>query len=313
MSTHGPSLSATNFNTTQILANLGDKMFKIALGVISILSLGAGAAAAEEGSWGGGYAGVLAGASRSTPYGYYHGYFFNQNGNQVVAGSPTTPAPATPTPTPSPTPSPAAPDTTTTTTTTTTTPPPPPNTTTGSGAAAPTGYISYNINQQFTDANVALAGGYNIQRGHWVAGVDGDIGYIGGSGGIQSIDPGGSGRYDRLKLDWGGHFRGRVGRDMGGWLPYAAAGVVFDDVFASHFGISPASLTTPMTWSQKSVRVGWTVGVGVDKQLANGWAFRAEYLRDYLGKQTYQWVQDQLFSYTSINIDTLRVGVIKRF
>jgi hypothetical protein len=40
---------------------------------------------------------------------------------------------------------------------------------------------------------------------------------------------------------------------------------------------------------------------------------RAEYARDYLGQVTNEWVQDILYSYTSINIDTVRVGVLKRF
>jgi opacity protein-like surface antigen len=275
-------------------------MFKVALGAISILALGAGSAAAEEGSWSGGYAGVLAGASRSSPYGYYHGYYF------VPAPTPT-PAPTTTTPTTTPAP-------TTTTPTPTTTPTTTPSTgSTGAGSGVPAGYISYNINRQFTDANVALTGGYNVQVGRWVVGGDIDFGYLGGSGGIKVVDPGGSGRYDVLKMDWGGHARGRVGWDMGAWLPYASAGAVFDDVYAAHFGVSPTPPNDPMLWSQKGVRVGYSLGLGVDAKLADGWMFRAEFLRDYLGKQTYQWVQDQLFSYTSINIDTLRVGVIRRF
>ena len=40
---------------------------------------------------------------------------------------------------------------------------------------------------------------------------------------------------------------------------------------------------------------------------------RGEYSRDYLGKYTNQWVQDQLYSYESINIDVVRFGIAKRF
>ncbi len=179
------------------------------------------------------------------------------------------------------------------------------------GATA--GYISYNINKQFTDANLAASLGFNIQRGHWVWGGDVDVGYIGGSGGIKVVDPGGSGRYDTLAMDFGGHARGRLGYAMaGGWLPYASVGAVFDDVTASHWGVSPTS-TTPQLWTQSGVRVGYSLGVGVDKQMPGNWMIRAEYARDYLGQVTNQWVQDILYSYTSINIDTVRVGVLKRF
>lgn len=267
-------------------------MLKIALGVMSILALGAGSAAAQEASWAGGYFGVVAGASQSSPYGYYHGYFYpTDTGNTGGGGTTTTPG----------------------------------GTggsggtggTAGSGATVPPtsttpGYISYTINKRFTDANFAASLGYNMQMGRWVVGGDVDAGYIGGSGGIKVIDPGGSGRYDTLSMDFGGHARARVGYAMGGWLPYASAGAVFDDVTASHWGVSPTS-PTPMLWTQSGVRVGYSLGVGVDKQMPGGWMIRGEYARDYLGRQTYQWVQDLLYSYTSVNIDTVRVGVFKRF
>ena len=99
---------------------------------------------------------------------------------------------------------------------------------------------------------------------------------------------------------------------MGDWMPFFAGGVVMDEVTASHWGVSPAS-PTPMTWTQQGPRVGWTVGVGVEKHLGPAWNVRAEYMRDYLAKQTYQWVSNVLYSYTSINTDVIRVGLTRRF
>ena len=180
------------------------------------------------------------------------------------------------------------------------------------GSGNTTGYISYTLDQQFTDGTVAVAAGYNMQHGKWVLGVDGDFGFVGGSGGGTKVDPGGSGRWDKLRIDYGGHARLRGGYDMGKWMPFFAGGAVFDEVYASHYGISPYT-TQPMIWSQEHMRLGWTIGVGVDAHLNNGWTFRAEYMRDYLGKDTNQWVQDTLYSYNSINVDVIRVGLVKHF
>ena len=156
-------------------------------------------------------------------------------------------------------------------------------------------------------------GGYNFQRGRLVYGVEFDYGAIAGSGGSMVVDPGGSGRYDIVRIDSGGHFRGRIGYDIKGWLPYFAAGAVFDDVYAAHWGVSPTSGGAAQLFQQKNMRVGWTAGFGVDRDLGAGWSVRGEYMRDYLSRYTNQWVQDQLYSYTSFNVDVFRVGLSRRF
>jgi opacity protein-like surface antigen len=289
-------------------------MLKISLCAATLLTFGVAThASAQSGSWSGAYVGVVAGASSAKPYGYYHGYFYNYGPTPDQSASSPTPSP---TPTPTTTPSPSdTPSSTPAPSTTPTTAPAPATVgglSGGAGSGATTGYISYTLNKQFTDGTVALTGGYNIQRGKWVLGVDGDFGFIGGSGGGTNLDPGGSGRWDKLRIDYGGHARLRFGYDLGQWMPYFGAGAVFDEIYASHYGISPATIQ-PMVWSQEHMRLGWTVGVGVETHLSQGWNFRAEYLRDYFGKDTNQWVQDVLFSYNSINVDVIRVGLVKHF
>lgn len=115
-----------------------------------------------------------------------------------------------------------------------------------------------------------------------------------------------------MRIGNGGHIRVRAGYDMMGWLPYVAAGGVFDQVYAAHWGANLATGVAEL-FEDHTMRIGWTVGVGVDRDLGEGWKLRGEYMRDYLGKYTSQWVPNQLYSYTSFNIDVLRVGVIKRF
>lgn len=255
------------------------------------------AAAAQTTDWAGPYAGVETGESSAAPYGYYHGYYYNLGNGGATGGSGTS--------------------TTTGGTTsgsgagaytppgTTATPP--------TAGATPAGYISYNIDKSFQDFTIAGFAGYNMQRGRWVYGLEGDYGDVAGSGGAMVVDPGGSGRYDIVRIDSGGHLRARFGYDVQGWLPYFTGGAVFDDVYAAHFGVSPASNGVAQLFTQANMRVGWSVGLGFDRQFAGGWILRGEYSRDYLGRYTNQWVPNQLFSYESFNVDVVRVGLAKRF
>ena len=292
------------------------KKFSLLAGCL-LASVVASAAAAQTTNWAGPYVGVLTGASSAKPYGYYHGYYYNSDPN---AGGTTTGTTTGGTTTGGTTTGGTTTGGTTTGGTTTggattggtstpagTTAVPP------ATGAAPAGYISYNIDKSFTDFNFAGVGGYNMQRGAWVYGIEGDYGYIGGSNGGMVVDPGGSGRYDIVRIDSGGHLRARIGYDLKGWLPYFTAGGVFDQVYAAHWGVSPTSGGVAQLFQERNMRVGWTVGVGVDRDLGQGWSMRGEYMRDYLGKYTNQWVQNQLYSYTSINNDVFRVGIVKRF
>jgi len=273
----------------------------IILGAL-LASAAATAAAAQATNWSGPYVGVLAGGSQSKPYGYYHGYYYNLGGGgtDTSGGAGTTGGTGATGGAGA-----ASGGGGTTPPGTTVTPPSP--------GATPAGYISYNIDKSFGDFNFAGVGGYNFQRGRWVYGLEFDYGAVAGSGGATVVDPGGSGRYDIVRIDSSGHFRGRIGYDFMGWLPYFAAGAVVDNVYAAHWGVSPTSGGAAQLFNDRTMRVGWTAGVGVDRDLGDGWTMRGEYMRDYLGRYTDQWVTDQLYSYTSFNIDVFRVGVMKRF
>lgn len=278
-------------------------MHKLSLLAGAVLaSAVATAAAAQTTNWAGPYVGIETGGSSASPYGYYHGYYYNLGGGSTATTGGTTTGGNT-----------SGGTTGGTTTGGGTATPPGTTATPPSSGAAPAGYISYNINRKFTDFNFAGYGGYNMQSGRWVYGLEGDYGYVGGSRGSMVTDPGGSGRYDIVQIKSGGHLRARVGYDVQGWLPYFVGGAVLDDVYAAHWGVSPTSGGVAQLFTATNMRVGWSIGVGVDKDLGEGWRLRGEYSRDYLGKYTNQWVQDQLFSYESFNIDVFRVGVSKRF
>ena len=116
---------------------------------------------------------------------------------------------------------------------------------------------------------------------------------------------------DLVRVDWSGHALVRVGRDFNGWLPYLTGGAVLARVKASHTGlISP---TEEFTWRQKDTRLGYTLGAGLEKQFRGTWSIRAEYLYDYWSAKHYDWVPDVRYSDIALKIQTLRLGIVKRF
>jgi outer membrane immunogenic protein len=136
------------------------------------------------------------------------------------------------------------------------------------------------------DVNGFIGGaqlGYNWQRERWLLGLEGDIQFSNerGSGDVCTVAgcPTGSAVFTRdYKLDWFGTARGRVG-----FLPterlllYATGG-------AAYGNFSGSSWTLPLdigTWS--SLRLGWTVGAGVEAAIGSNWSVKFEYLYMDLG------------------------------
>jgi outer membrane immunogenic protein len=95
--------------------------------------------------------------------------------------------------------------------------------------------------------------GFNLQRGHAVAGVEADIqgaGITGSGGGVRS------------SLDWFGSVRGRAGYASGRTLIYATGGLGYGQV--TNAGISGA-------------QTGWIAGGGAEYKITPVWSAKAEY------------------------------------
>ena len=139
-------------------------------------------------------------------------------------------------------------------------------TTTGTGAAT-------------TDtANLAgwLVGGqigYNFHLSdNIVAGVEGNLDWLNETG-AYSLFP----TYKQT-INWEGSVRGRLGVDMGNFLPYIEAGVAFANSTLN---------TTTGTTNVSKIHAGWTVGAGVEFMLADHLSANAEYRYSDYGTQTY--------------------------
>lgn len=110
--------------------------------------------------------------------------------------------------------------------------------------------------------------GYNLQAGSIVYGLETDISATDISGNTFTGCAGGC----SSQLDWLWTLRGRIGIDMGGFMPYITGGLAVGDASASTNGISASETLT-----------GWTVGGGVEMKLDKNWSIKGEYLYVDLG------------------------------
>jgi outer membrane immunogenic protein len=111
--------------------------------------------------------------------------------------------------------------------------------------------------------------GYNYQINQFVVGLEGDIE---GTGVHRSgIDATGTlSASESIPVQ--GSVRGRVGVTWDRALLYATGGLAVGDLHASL-----TNLTTGANDTFNAVRLGWTVGGGVEYAVTNNWLVRAEY------------------------------------
>jgi outer membrane immunogenic protein len=109
--------------------------------------------------------------------------------------------------------------------------------------------------------------GYNYQIGNVVLGIEGDFeGWTVGKIRYTSI----TGDFLTAHSKWGGSVRGRLGYSADRVLLYMAGGVAF----VSNETSIP---TTGISIGGDDVRVGWTLGAGIDYAFTNNWFTGLEY------------------------------------
>jgi len=123
--------------------------------------------------------------------------------------------------------------------------------------------------------------GYNVQRGRFVYGVEGDIEYDSTDNSVEfPMDLWGY----HAKTGLQGSARVRLGYAFDRSLIYATAGLAVGEFSFKEFcdWCSPPEVSR--SWDQ--VRVGWTVGGGLQYALNDRWSVRTEYRYTDFGKQT---------------------------
>jgi len=148
--------------------------------------------------------------------------------------------------------------------------------------------------------------GYNWQMGMFVYGIEADwqttsqrgsdtfassifvpdLGFNGNSGSnpvtISSSE----------ELQWFGTVRGRVGTPIADhFLIYATGGLAYGKIDLNG-SVTPGNPDPviqnnhPAVWYDSTIKVGWTIGAGLEGQISGNWTWKFEYLYLDLGKVT---------------------------
>jgi outer membrane immunogenic protein len=145
-----------------------------------------------------------------------------------------------------------------------------------------------------------IQAGYNWQRGALLLGVETDIDYFGinASRSVRApYDPTdpifGVDVNDRVKVEYLGTVRGRLGYASGTLLLYATGGLAYTTLKHSHdfseFGFGSDTHCSGSNFcdlggsSQSRFKTGWTVGGGAEWAFNRSWSLKAEYLYADLG------------------------------
>ena len=174
-----------------------------------------------------------------------------------------------------------------------------------SGALIPNGFTA-PLSTSTSDSDSGFIGGgqagYNWQNGTFVYGVETDIDYInlGGSGSTSTASANFGGTTLTTRREDGdgflGTFRGRLGyAGFDRTLLYITGGLAYGD-FGSRY--TSANFTTAGGLTAASygvnnnddVRVGWTIGAGVEYAITPNISVKGEYLYADLGRKNYQLV-----------------------
>lgn len=135
----------------------------------------------------------------------------------------------------------------------------------------PTGVTDGELNFLGTGFTGGATAGYNWEfMPHWVAGVEGDIGYLGLSHNVHQFNE--SDLRTDQKTSWIATARARFGYSDGPTLSYVTGGAAWihtDDILSS---------VSTGTADDAKTRAGFTVGTGVETRLGGNWTAKSEYL-----------------------------------
>ncbi|MBC7137873.1 MAG: porin family protein [Defluviimonas sp.] len=151
-----------------------------------------------------------------------------------------------------------------------------------------------------------IAAGYNFQSGKWVYGIEADIAAtdLNDTSSIGLPDDLPDAEFE-IDINSMATLRGRVGYDMGRWMPYATAGVAAAD--------ADYTLDTPTgSVEDDNGMTGYTVGFGAEYAINERWSAKGEYLYTSLEGE---FEGDGVVDDTDVDheIHTVRAGLNYRF
>lgn len=137
---------------------------------------------------------------------------------------------------------------------------------------------------------VGIQGGYNVQRGNFVIGLEVDTSWTDFEGDerFKTID--GYYRWSvEHELEWFGTARTRVGYAFNSFLVFASGGVAYGESEAN-LNVHHLYFETPTKTANgkdEEDHVGWAAGAGVEWLIRPNWTVKAEWLHVDLGDADY--------------------------
>jgi outer membrane immunogenic protein len=174
---------------------------------------------------------------------------------------------------------------------------------TGGGGVGPVGDGSFSLNGGL----IGGGGGYNLQYGQWVFGLETDYSWADITGSSSGCGAAFISHTCSTQVDSLGTFRGRIGYTLGTqgtWLLYATGGLAYGELKGSDSLFNAAG---------SDFRAGWTVGAGVETALAQHWTVKGEYLYVDLGHAVLFNAAPGVPETVSFTANVFRVGVNYKF
>jgi opacity protein-like surface antigen len=157
--------------------------------------------------------------------------------------------------------------------------------------------------------------GYNWQTGPWVLGLEANFDGSGlrGSRTAPCLPPlcGALAATYSQNLAWFGTLRPRIGYAFGNWLFYATGGGALGEVGTNATAALGSFIATD---NRSQTRGGWTLGGGVEVEIARGWSAKIEYFYLDLGNRTTAYLSIPPISNTSrLDANVITAGVNYHF
>ncbi|MSO67734.1 MAG: porin family protein [Pseudolabrys sp.] len=102
---------------------------------------------------------------------------------------------------------------------------------------------------------------------------------------------------------WFATTRGRIGYAWDRWLPFLTGGAAFGDI----------KMTPNNGLSETDIKVGWTVGAGLEYAFMGAWSAKLEYLYADLGKASCSTPTCTTAADVTYKANLVRLGVNYRF
>ena len=189
------------------------------------------------------------------------------------------------------------------------------------GNKAKVGAFGESISVEPDGVMLGLQGGFNMQSGKFVSGLEVDFGFL-----DVSDEQWGYPRHRVRGLrdtgmlvdySWYGVLAARAGVAMDRTLIYAKAGLAAAEVHAiagdldkPHKGIR--DIDPAYSFDEAKTQMGYAIGAGVEQALNNNWSIKAEYLYMDLGSFNAFDTDNDGYE-TELNLHTIKVGINHKF